>query len=43
MSCVVRGDLAQARTFGAVTLEYALAIAAGISFVTACRELRAKR
>lgn len=43
MSCVVRGDLAQARSFGAVTLEYALAIAAGISFVTACRELRAKR
>lgn len=43
MSYAVRGDLAQARYFGTQTLLAGLAIAAGISFVIAFRELRTKR
>lgn len=43
MNSAVRGDLASARTFGAQTLAYALAIAAGISLVTALRQLRTKK
>ena len=43
MSSAVRGELDSARAYGMKTLLYALAIAAGISFVVACRELRAKR
>lgn len=43
MACVVRKDFIAARAYGTLTLEYALAIAAGISFVLACRELRTRR
>ena len=43
MSCAVRGDLGAARSYSSLTLEYALAIAAGISFVIAARELRSPR
>ena len=43
MSCAVRGDLDAARAYGSRTLELALAIAAGISFVVALRELQAKK
>lgn len=43
MSSAVRGELLAARAYGTTTLLYALAIAAGISFVVACRELRTKK
>lgn len=43
MSCAVRGELADARAYGTQTLLCALAIAAGISFVIACRELRTRK
>ena len=43
MSSAVRGDLLSTRDYGAQTLAYALAIAAGISLVTAVRQLRAKK
>lgn len=43
MSCAVRGDMPAARAFGTQTLEYALAIAAGISFVVTVRELQTKK
>ena len=43
MEHAVRGDLAAARSYGHRTLVCALAIAAGISFASACRELRARR
>ena len=42
MSHAVRGEMEQARAFGSETLECAFAIAAGISIVVACRELREK-
>ncbi len=40
MRCAVQGDLAGANSYGHHTLVCALAIAAGISFATVCRELR---
>ena len=40
MSYAVRNDLTTAHQYGQETLISALAIAAGISFVTVCRELR---
>ena len=40
MDCAVNGDLEGASVYGHKTLIVALAIAAGISFVTVCRELR---
>lgn len=43
MEYAVRGDLATAKSFGHRTLVCALAIAAGISFASAFRELRARR
>ena len=43
MSCVVRRDLESARVYGAETLEYALAIAAGMSIVIVVRELHTRR
>ena len=43
MSCAVQRDMTGARTYGSRTLELALAIAAGISFVLACRELHTRR
>ncbi|MBO5556732.1 MAG: threonine/serine exporter family protein [Oscillospiraceae bacterium] len=43
MSCVVRKDFSNAREYGTLTLEYALAIAAGISFVLAVREIRTRK
>ena len=43
MSYAVHRDLATARVYGTRTLETALAIAAGISFVLAVRELRTRR
>ena len=43
MSYAVRGQRPEARQAAVTTLKLALAIASGISFVTACRELRAKR
>lgn len=43
MSSAVRGELSAARTYGGQTLAYALAIAAGISLVTAIRQLRTRR
>ena len=43
MSCVVQKDFAAAREFGMTTLEFSLAIAAGMSFVLAFRELRTRR
>ena len=43
MSYAVQRDMANARVYGTRTLESALAIAAGISFVLAVRELRTKR
>lgn len=43
MSSAVHRDMASARAYGARTLETALAIAAGISFVLAVRELRTRR
>lgn len=43
MSSAVRGDMAAARDYGTQTLEYALAIAAGISFVVALRELQTRK
>ena len=39
MDCAVNGDLVGAGAYGHQTLIVALAIAAGISFVTVCREL----
>lgn len=39
MDCAANGDLAAAGLYGHRTLIAALAIAAGISFVTVCREL----
>ena len=43
MSYAVHRDVANARLYGTRTLETALAIAAGISFVLAARELRTRR
>jgi Uncharacterized conserved protein len=43
MSFAVRQDLEQASQYGTSTLVTALAIAAGISFVMACRELHTRR
>ena len=43
MSYAVHRDMANARLYGTRTLETALAVAAGISFVLAVRELRARR
>ena len=43
MSYAVHRDMINARIYGTATLESALAIAAGISFVFAVRELRTKR
>lgn len=43
MSCAVRGELSDARAYGTTTLLYALAIAAGISLVVACRALRTRK
>lgn len=43
MNSAVRGDLASAREHGVQTLVYTLAIAAGISLVTALRQLRTKK
>ena len=43
MSSAVRGDMAAARDYGSQTLEAALAIAAGISFVMVIRQLRTRR
>ena len=43
MSCVVQRDLETARAYGTETLEFALAIAAGMSFVLAIRELRTRK
>ena len=43
MSYAVHRDLVNARLYGVRTLETALAIAAGLSFVLAVRELRTKR
>ena len=43
MSCVVQRDFAAAREYGMTTLEFSLAIAAGMSFVLAFRELRTRR
>ena len=43
MSCVVQKDLATAREYGTTTLEFSLAIAAGMSFVLAFRELRTRK
>lgn len=40
MSSVVQGEIQAAKSYGRDTLVFALAIAAGISFATACRELR---
>ncbi len=43
MSCVVQRDFAAARDYGMTTLEFSLAIAAGMSFALAFRELRTRR
>ena len=43
MSSAVRGELELARSYGRQTALYALAIAAGISFMIAARELRTRR
>ena len=43
MSSAVRGELELARSYGRETALSALAIAAGLSFVIAARELRTKR
>lgn len=43
MASAVRGDLPEAKLYGAQTLQAALAIAAGISFVVALRQLRTRR
>ena len=43
MSYAVQRDMANARLYGTRTLESALAIATGISFVLAVRELRTRR
>ncbi len=43
MSCAVQRDFSGAREYGAETLEFALAIAAGMSFVLAVRELRTRK
>lgn len=43
MSCVVQRDLTRAREYGAETLEFALAIAVGMSFVLAIREVRTRK
>ena len=43
MSCVVQKDFAAAREYGMTTLELSLAIAAGMSFVLAFRELRTRK
>ena len=43
MDSAVRGQMALAKEYGSETLNTALAIAAGMSFVIACRELRTKR
>ncbi len=43
MSSAVQGDLISARSYGTQTLVYALAIAAGISLVTAIRQLKTKK
>ncbi|MCR5089967.1 MAG: threonine/serine exporter family protein [Oscillospiraceae bacterium] len=43
MDYAVHRQYEDARAFGSLTLESALAIAAGMSFVIACRELHTKR
>ena len=43
MSYAVHRDVANARLYGTRTMETALAIAAGISFVLAARELRTRK
>ena len=43
MDRTVHSNLAEASTYGRRTLVCAVAIAAGISFVTVCRELRTKK
>ena len=43
MACAVRGNLPDARHYGSQTMQAALAIAAGISFVIALRQLQTKR
>ena len=43
MDSAVRGDLEMARVYGSQTLNTALAIAAGMSFALAIRELRTRR
>ena len=43
VSYAVQRDTASARAYGSQTLEFALAIAAGMSFVLACRELHTRR
>lgn len=43
MANAVRGNIADAKLYGSQTLETALAIAAGISFVIALRQLNTKR
>ena len=43
MASAVRGDLEAAKLYGSQTVQVALAIAAGISFVIALRQLHTKR
>ncbi len=43
MAYAVQGNIAEAKIYGSQTLETALAIAAGISFVIALRQLHTKR
>ena len=43
MASAVRGNLGDARAYGQLTLQAALAIAAGVSFVVALRQLQTKR
>lgn len=43
MASAVRGDLEAAKLYGSQTVQVALAIAAGISFVIALRQLNTKR
>ena len=43
MASAVRGNLPDARHYGSQTMQAALAIAAGISFVIALRQLQTKR
>ncbi len=43
MSCAVQRDFASAREYGMQTMEFALAIAMGMSFVLALRDLRTRK